>query len=210
MKRLGKFKLGGMSLGIALAVAAFGTVPAVAGPFGSAAEIRDLSALPLVDVQVRRARPAGRPVGRPVSRKRGRNGAAVAGALIGAAIVGGAIIANSQPRRQRQYYVDDGYHDGAYYGGTSGYVVQQPQPYYGGGAYYQQPEPYYGSGYAVQPNYGNPLYVVQPSRRRTAPQTYYAPDSYPVAQPRGRYYGGGDVRSPQHPGHTSSQYYNPR
>ena len=147
MKRLGGFASGGLVLGFALAVAGFSAAPAVAGPFGATASIRDMSTTPIVDVQARRVRPVGRP-GRPVARGRGRgNGAGVAAGLIGAAIIGGAIIANSQPRAsRRQYYVDDGYYDGGdpYYGST-GYVVQQPQPYYGGGGYYQQP------GYYRQP-----------------------------------------------------------
>lgn len=140
MKKLDGKKFGAMTFGVALALAAFGQAPAMAGPFGAAAAIKDQSALPLVDVQARRVRPAGRPVGRPVARNRGRNGAAVAGALIGAAIVGGAIIANSNQRRR--VYVDDGYYNGGdpYYGAPTGYAV--PSPYYGGG-YYQQPQPVY-------------------------------------------------------------------
>ena len=131
-------RLGGIAFGFACAAAAFSAAPAAAGPFGATASIREMSTAPIVDVQVRRARPVGRP-GRPVVRGRGRgNGAAVAAGLVGAAILGGAIIANSQPRRR--YYDDSYYYDGGdpYYGST-GYVVQQPQPYYGGPAYYHQP-----------------------------------------------------------------------
>lgn len=140
MKMLDGKKACGLTFGFALALAALSPVPAMASPFGAIAEINGQSALPLVDVQARRVRPAGRPVGRPVARNRGRNGAAVAGALIGAAIIGGAIIANSNQRRR--VYVDDGYYDGGdpYYGAPTGYAV--PSPYYGGG-YYQQPQPVY-------------------------------------------------------------------
>lgn len=141
-------RLGGIAFGLAFAIAAFSAAPAAAGPFGATASIREMSTAPIVDVQVRRARPVGR-AGRPVARGRGRgNGAAVAAGLIGAAIIGGAIIANSQPRRR--YHDDSYYYDGGdpYYGST-GYVVQQPQPYYGGARYYQQPQTNYGGGQII-------------------------------------------------------------
>jgi len=176
-------RLGGLTFGLALAVVAFGQAPAVAGPFGSTAEIRDLATLPLVDVQARRVRPAGpRPAG-PRYRGRGGNGAAAAGALIGAAIIGGAIIAESQ-RRER--YVDDGYY---YDDAPTGYAV--PSPYYSAPGYYAPaPRRYYGGADYPQRQY---------YRRGPAPesQIIYTPDKempyqYAPAQP----YGGGYYAPP--------------
>lgn len=169
-------RLGGLTFGVALAVVAFGQAPAVAGPFGSTAEMRDLATLPLVDVQARRVRPVGpRPGGPRYYRGRGGNGAAAAGALIGAAIIGGALIAESQRRRT---YVDDGYY--YYDDAPTGYAVPSPyysaprvrarQPYYGGGYYAPQPLPpaYFNqggeAGHAPSGFYNQPggVYYTQP------------------------------------------------
>ncbi|MCA0401185.1 MAG: hypothetical protein LCH38_10265 [Proteobacteria bacterium] len=108
----------GLSLGIALAAAAL-TPSVEAAPVGSSLAWREAAAAPLEDVASRR------------HVRRGRNNAAVAGAIIGGAIIGGAIIANSQRRR----YYEDGYYyrEPAY-----------PQPYY----YPQRARPYsYGEVY---------------------------------------------------------------
>lgn len=159
-------RLGGLTFGVALAVVAFGQAPAVAGPFGSTAEIRDLATVPLVDVQARRVRPVGpRPVGPRYRGRGGGGGAAAAGALIGAAIIGGALIAESQ-RRDR--YVDDGYY---YDDAPTGYAV--PSPYYSAPGYYAPaPRRYYGDGY-YNPNAGGQVLYPYGGARYQRPSRYH-------------------------------------
>ncbi|KAF0231054.1 MAG: hypothetical protein FD175_923 [Beijerinckiaceae bacterium] len=192
MKKLDGKKACGLTFGFALALAALSPAPAMASPFGAIAEINGQSALPLVDVQARRVRPAGR----PVARNRGRNGAAVAGALIGAAIIGGAIIANSNQRRR--VYVDDGYYDGGdpYYGAPTGYAV--PSPYYGGG-YYQQPQPVYRQPRSYyQPHVRQPYYGGQQPGAIIATPDKETPYTYAPSPNYQKYdgYSGRRVRDP--------------
>ncbi|WP_284177073.1 hypothetical protein [Rhabdaerophilum sp. SD176] len=105
-------RLAGLTFGLALGLGTVGLVPAQAGPFTHAAELRSEVAVPVEDVASRRAR---------------RNRGLAAGAIIGGAIIGGAIIAESQ--RRRNYYVDDGYYQDRRYYRDPGYY-QAPNYYY--------------------------------------------------------------------------------
>jgi hypothetical protein len=170
----------GLALGLALGLSAVATAPAQAQGFGAAFRQADLAAMPLIDVQVRRAPP------RRVVR-RNNNGAAIAGALVGAAIVGGAIIANSEARREQrrreQYY---------YYGA--------PQTYYGGPVYV---DPRVQRRRAVQPTQ---YYYEQPRQRVYDPRYRYPDQGYVDRRTREwtwdknewdarrQYYRGGDPR----------------
>ncbi len=123
------FRLAGLTFGLALGCSAIGLVPAVAGPFSHAAELRTETSVPLVDVASRRVR---------------RNRGLAAGAIIGGALLGGAIIAGSQ--RRQNYYVDDGYQDRRYY---------RDPGYYGGPGYYRDP----GYGVQSGPAGGRIIYT---------------------------------------------------
>lgn len=194
----------GFSLGLALSFVLPTATGAQAAPVGSALAYRDAAALPLENVQARR------PVRRPVrAGRRGNNGAAVAGALIGAAILGGAIIANSQPRRPRAqyYYTDDGYpveYDTPYYA-----PYYAPAPVYRPQTHYYQAPPVRRSrpvhNNSNSPMYNGPVRYQQPNVV-TAPRPsrgggYYAPaprynSSGAVTTPYGRYLQNQPTRSP--------------
>lgn len=176
-------RFAGLSLGVALSVAALMPGGAQAASFGGVSASGDFGALPLVRVQSGPppsvgggAIVAGPRVRGPVAAPRGRGGygyhgrrrggGVAAGAVLGAAILGGAIIANSQ--RNRGYYYDD---DGYYYA---------PAPAYGGGYYYGAPAVvpapadndadvyYYGAPgyyYGAPGDYGRPAYRGYPHNR---------------------------------------------
>lgn len=163
--------LAGLSLGVLLTFSPVVSQPANASPFGAVRANGEVSALPLVDVQVRRA--ARRPA-RPVRRAGRGNGGLAAGALIGAAILGGAIIANSQRRervQQQYYYTPDGYLVDAY----GNPVQQRPQP-----VYRQQPQyQYYG-----QPQYQPEVQYAPRQRRQIIQSTEGSNPGYAPVRPR--------------------------
>jgi hypothetical protein len=179
-----RFDLGikGLALGLVLGVSTLATAPAQAQGFGEAFRHSDMHALPLVEVQARRA-PQRRVV------RRNNNGAVIAGALVGAAIVGGAIIANSEARREQrrreQYY---------YYGA--------PPTYYDGGPVYVDPRVRHRR--AVQPTR---YYYEEPRRRAYDPRYRYPDQGYVDRRTREwtwdknewdarrQYYRGGETRN---------------